>query len=72
MASEHVQAGEFERWMQFLAQQNRDILAEQRKTNGRVTALEVEQKITKRIAVYISASIGVMFTVAGLVISYFK
>ncbi len=70
--AEHVSSSEFERWMKHLSDQNKEILVEQRKTNGRVTALEVEQKITKRIAAYISGTVAFVITIAGLLISYFK
>ncbi len=70
--AEHVTGGEFERFTQRLFKQLDAIESKQDLTNGRVTTLETEHKITKRIATYISVGIGAVFTVAGLLISYFK
>lgn len=70
--SEHLSVGEFQRFTERLFKQLDQIESKQDQTNGRVTALETESKITKRIAAYISVGIGAVFTVAGLLISYFK
>ena len=64
--SEHITAGEFQRWMSHLDKQNEAIIAqqvemlvEQRKTNGRVTALEANQKdagkLSAKMSVLVSA-----------------
>lgn len=70
--SEHLSVGEFQRFTDRLFTQLDTIEAKQDRTNGRVTALETEHKITKRIAAVISAGIGALFAVVGLLISYFK
>ena len=70
--AEHLSVGEFQRFTERLFNQLDTIEGKQDLTNGRVTALETEQKITKRLAAYISVGIGAVFTIAGLVISYFK
>lgn len=72
MAEPHLGVGEFQRFTERLFKQLDAIEAKQDQTNGRVTALETESKITKRLAAYISAGIGVVFTLVGLLISYFK
>ena len=69
---EHVSAGEFERWMEHLSSQNRDILAEQRKTNGRVTTLEVDYKVVKRTAAVISGAVGLVIAIGGFIMQLVK
>lgn len=71
MAAEHITAGEFQRWMEHLSDQNKQILAEQRKTNGRVTKLETEQAVMKRVVALVSAGISVLVAGTGLVLQYF-
>ena len=70
--AEHVTATEFERWMRLLSQQNQDILAEQRKTNGRVTVLETEMKVNKRIAAFISGAVGMVIAIGGFVLNLLR
>lgn len=70
--AEHVTAGEFERWMQRLSQENRDILAEQRKTNGRVTAVETELKVAKKVTAVISGAISLVIAVGGFILHLIK
>jgi hypothetical protein len=63
---DYITGAEFTRWMNHLDQQNRQIIAEQRKslleqqkTNGRVTALESNQKdagkLSAKMSVLVSA-----------------
>jgi hypothetical protein len=68
--TEHVTAGEFARWMNHLSKQNEAILFEQRKTNGRVTALETEQKVVKRVVALVSAGISLFIAALGLILQY--
>jgi hypothetical protein len=67
--SEHITAREFERWMQHLNEQNKamalqntEILHEQRKTNGRVTSLEYNQKNAGKISGKLSAAVSIITT----------
>ncbi len=68
MSVEHITAGEFTRWMTHLSDQNKAILAEQQKTNGRVTSLEVNQDNAGKISAKLSAgvSLAVSAVIQGL------
>ena len=60
--AEHITAGEFERWMNHLSEQNKQILAEQRKTNGRVTKLEVNQEAAGKLSAKLSTIVALIVT----------
>jgi tetrahydromethanopterin S-methyltransferase subunit G len=70
--AEHITAGEFQRFAERLFSQLDSIERKQDLTNGRVTQLETEQKITKRIAAYISAAIGLVIAVGGFILQLIK
>lgn len=70
--AEHITGTEFARFSERLFVQLDRLEAAQRVTNGRVTALETEQKINKRIAAYISAAIGGAVALAGLLMQYLR
>jgi hypothetical protein len=58
--------------MELLRDQNKDILVEVKKTNGRVTALETEQKVVKRTAALISAAVGLVISIGGFILTLIK
>lgn len=60
--AEHITAGEFERFTERLFKQLDSIEAKQDKTNGRVTALEFNQKNAGKISGRLSAVISVVTT----------
>ena len=70
--SESIQRAEFTAWMELLRDQNKEILAEQKKTNGRVTALETEQKIRMRVTALISGAIALVVSVGGFILTLIK
>ena len=77
--AEHVTAGEFERWMRHLNEQNKvmtaqndALLIEVRRTNGRVTALENQRKLDKRFVAGISATIAFVISVGGFILTLIK
>jgi hypothetical protein len=68
--AEHVTAREFTSWMELLRDQNKEILAEQKKTNGRVTELEKERAVRFRVTALVSGMVAFVISVAGVVIAY--
>ena len=72
MEPEHVTAGEFERWMRHLDSRFDSVEAAQSITNGRVSKLEVDHRVVKRIAVIISAVTGFIVSFVIWVISLFR
>ena len=58
MAAEHVTAGEFERTTDRMFEQLDRIEAKQDLTNGRVTSLEQDRRLVKKVTALISAAVG--------------
>jgi len=70
--AEHLTTGEFERFTDRLFKQLDSIEAKQDFTNGRVTALETEQKITKRAVALISGGIALVISIGGFILQLLK
>lgn len=70
--AEHVTAGEFSRTTERLFAQLDRIEEQVRATNGRVTTLETDRKVTKKTAALVSAGVGLIVTVGGFVLQLIK
>ena len=72
MVSEHITAGEFQRFSYRVFIQLDRIEDKQDLTNGRVLSLETDRTLAKRIAALISAGVGALVAFIAWAVSYFK